>query len=837
MKFNIFSIISTLFRRVKTDIPLIFTCGLLFYYLFKNEIDMLNSFAENELLPHITNDLPGESLITDSSPLSKETPSINENYNAHVDETRKTSSLDASEEKSDFNKPDLMNYEVLQEKNRFFPILQNSIDTSDAFNSLSVTPSKKISSFKDLNRRLKNLLVDHFTWKSTYKYIEEDYPSMQAARFSDNGFAITKKQAEIREIFIETFNLYSKIVNSEIIDEINPISKTTNNNGNGFGRSLIGSLDMLYLLNMEEELEPMLSKLVVDNTLKSDKNLMNTNENFITIISSLISGYELSNEKEESLLPLIKNFAKIALKAYDTPTNGLPISNYPFKSLIQNRFPFRKTSIFDVSGNILELIKLSSLTKENVYISTGMNVFNKMLVSAVGTFNLDYLFPTVVDPSGCQLIKRTQDHKLVPNSKGFMKSIFNGNYVNCLQRSTIIPVNDEYNFDYDINKQEEEYIDLINDDGNVNYLFTFLKSYHLMNGNSDFVELREYFENAFNFINKFMFYKPHLPSNMKEKYGDLDYVFFTPLNVKKGGLHLEKHTQEILIKQSLMFKAQHCQLGGVFLYASKLLKNDTYMDVGKQLINGCTILPEIVGLDVIPASVTFDKCVYLEDCYTFDSQQKLDSLKDLTIFDDIYIKADDESYFKVQKTSIGKRDLIAQDLEDRVDEKSHMLSEMYKKQEQSKIKVPYKKMFMLTTSKDAIENKPFLSEKHTWLNEKYPFYINSMDASFLMRPEFVESLFYAYRITGDSKYRDIASDSFEKMMKHVKQVHNRHIEISAIKDLFTDKELDSLPYYWFTRTLKYYYLIFSDISTYSLNDYIFNGDGHIFKKNYEMFSK
>lgn len=798
---------------------------------------MLNSFAENELLPHITNDLPAESLVTDPSILGKETPTISDNYNVHEDESKNPSSLDVTDDTSDFNKPDLMNYEVLQEKNRFFPILQNNIDTSDAFNTLSISPSKKISSFKDLNRRLKNLLVDHFTWKSTYKYIQDDYPSMQAKKFSDNGFAISKKQDEIKDIFIETFNLYSKIVNSEIIDEINPISKTKNNNGNGFGRSLIGSLDMFYLLNMEEELEPMLSKLVEDNTLKSEKNLMNTNENFITIISSLISGYELSNEKEESLLPLIKNFAKIALKAYDTPTNGLPISNYPFKSLIQNRFPFRQTSIFDVSGNILELIKLSALTKENVYISTGMNVFNKMLVSAVGTFNLEYVFPTVVDPSGCQLIKRTQDHKSVPNSKGFMKSIFNGNYVNCLQRSTIIPINDEYNFDYDINKQEDEYIDLINDDGNVNYLFSFLKSYHLMNGNNDFVELRDYFENAFNFINKFMFYKPLLPSTMKEKYDDLDFVFFTPLYVKKGGLHVEKHTQEILIKQSLKFKAQHCQLGGVFLYASKLLKNETYMDVGKQLINGCTILPEIVGLDVIPASVTFDKCLNTKNCYTFDPQEKLNSLKDRTIFDDVYINGNDENYFKVHDNSNKKRDFIVEDSEDKVDEKSQMLSEMYKKQEQSKIKVPYKKQFMLTTSKIALQHKQFLSEKATWLNEKYPFYINSMDTSFLMRPEFVESLFYAYRITGDSKYRDIASDSFEKMMTHVRQVHNRHIAISAIKDLFTDKELDSLPYYWFTRTLKYYYLIFSDISTYSLDDYIFNGDGHIFKKNYEILTK
>lgn len=813
---------------------------------------MLNTFAENELLPHITNDVHvdipflekelvgGESLAAPASVSTQDAEN-------KEDVTKKAPSVDVVEEKSDFNAPDLMNYEVLLEKNRFFPILQNGLDTKDAFNSLSITPSKKIGSFKDLSRRLKNLLVDHFTWKNTYKYIEQDYPSIQAKKFLDNGFAVNKKQNEIKDIFIETFSLYSKISNSEIIDEIKPISKTKINNGNGFGRSLIGSLDMFYLLNMEEELEAVVTRLINDKTLETEKNLLNTNENFVTIISSLISGYELSNEKDEILLTLAKNVAKIALKAYDTPINGLPTSEFPFKSMIQNRLPFRKTSIFDVSGNLLELIKLSSVTKENVYISTGMNVFNKMYESAAGVFNIDYLFPTVVDPSGCQIIKGSQDHKLVPNSKGFMKSIFNGNYLNCLQRNSIISINDEYNFDYDIDNLKDEYIDLISKDGNVNYLFSFLKSYHLINANVDFIELKNYFDNAFDFINRFMFYKPLLPPSMKEKIGDQEFVLFTPLFVKKGGLHEKEHIQEILIQQSLTFKSQHCQLGGMFLYAANLLQNNTYKLVGEQLINGCTILPDLVGFDVIPESVTFDKCFQLEDCYTFDPEKKLDSLRDGSAFKDIYVNADEDGYFEEPKKvqihiGLTKKDIIddiesIEEDDEVVDAKSDMLSQIYRKQEESKVKVPNERMYRISTSKTTLQNKQFISEKQAWLNEIYPLHINSMDTQYLMRPEFIESLFYAYRITGDSKYRKIASDTFDKMISHVRQVHNKHVEISAIEDLYTDKELDSLPYYWFTRTLKYYYLIFSDVSTYSLDDYIFNGDGHIFKKNYEVLTK
>ena len=849
MKVNIFSIISTLFRRIKTDIPLIFTCGLLFYYLFKNELDMLNTFAENELLPHITNDLSVDIpfVDTESGLSDKHQTSSKIDTNDRLkgeDDLTKSPSVDVVEEKSDFHTPDLLNYEVLLEKNRFFPILQNDLNINDAFNSLSITPSKKIASFKDLSRRLKNLLVDHFTWKNTYNYIEQDYPNIQAKKFLDNGFAINKKQNEVKDIFVETFNLYSKILNSEIIDEVKPISKTKNNNGNGFGRSLLGSLDMFYLLNMEEELELLMSNLADHKNLETAKNLLNTNENFITIVSSLISGYELSNEKDEIWLNLAKSAAKIALKAYDTPINGLPTSELPSKSLIQNRFPFRKTSIFDISGNLLEFIKLSSITRENVYISTGMNVFNKMYESAVGVFNLDYLFPTVVDPSGCQIIKRSQDHKLVPNSEGFMKSIFNGNYLNCLQRNTIISVNDEYNFDYDINNLKDEFIDLINDDGNVNYLFSFLKSYHLINAHADFILLKEYFEKAFELINKFMLYKPLLPTTMKEKFSDLEYVLFTPIFINKGGLHTEKHVQEILIKQSLTFKSQHCQLGGMFLYASNLLKNATYKEVGEQLINGCTILPELVGLDTIPESVTFDKCLQLDNCYTFDSEEKLNSLRDGSAFKDNYFNVEEKGFFTNSEKitihkDIFKRDTFEEVNEDEkvVDEKSDMLSQIYRKQEESKNLIPYKKMYRMTTSKAALQNKQFISEKQAWLNEVYPLHINNMDTQYLMRPEFIESLFYAYRITGDSKYRNIASDSFDKMIRHVKHVHNKHVEISAIEDLYTDKELDILPYYWFTRTLKYYYLIFSDVSTYSLDDYVFNGDGHIFKKNYEILAK
>ena len=870
---HFYSMAILIFKRIKSDIPLLITGSLLFYYLFKNELDMLNSYAENELLPHITNDL-NENINTDLLlPIDNEFVKNSESTAKPVINTNPDlESLNLKTDKSkDSTTVNLFDYDTLLEKNRFFPILQNSLDTSDVFNMISITPSNTIKNIKSLSRKLKHLIVDKFTWKTSYTYISEDYPNIQSIKFIDNGFEVKGQLTKIKSLFQETFDLYSNVIAGET-DELKPLTRERIDNGNGFGRTLIGSIDMFFLLNMEQELDDLVQKLTIQESLSTTKNLLNTNENFITIVSSLISGYELSNEKDEIFLKIAKQMAKIAIKAYDSPINGLPLPELPFKSLIQNRFPLRRTSIFDITGNILELVKMSSLTKENVYISTGLNVFQKMHDSSKNVFNMDYLFPSVIDPSGCQLVKQDANRKVSATaSQSHMKSIFNGNYVSCLQRTTFFSINDINNFDSD-GEEILEFIDLINEDGNVNYLFSILKTYHLLNGNDD-LGFKAYFEKSFEIINKFMFYKPNLPANFLVEGGNNDFVFFTPITVKKGKLDEINNELDILVTQSLKFRSQHCQLGGMFLYASKLFENKTYQVIGEQLINGCVLLPKFAELELIPESASFDKCFDLNNCYSFNKEAKIQSMVDGSIFDNNFEIVTD-GFFKIADTELpdtfednevdaelmklkdssplikvdrkrNNKDLIDLKLEyEDEDETSaeietsegDILSDLYTKQQQQieeeEQEVLINKIFKMTTSKVEIHGKPFNAQLQKWTDGKYPFYINSLDSKYLLRPEFIESLFYAYRITGDNKYRSIAAETLDKLIAHVKQVHNKHIEISALEDLYTLEPRDELPYYWFTRTLKYYYLIFSDVSKYSLDDYIFNGDGHIFKKNY-----
>src|SRR5690606_2042971 len=52
--------------------------------------------------------------------------------------------------------------------------------------------------------------------------------------------------------------------------------------------------------------------------------------------------------------------------------------------------------------------------------------------------------------------------------------------------------------------------------------------------------------------------------------------------------------------------------------------------------------------------------------------------------------------------------------------------------------------------------------------EAHPGFVSVSDARYLLRPEAIESVFYMYRITGDSSYQDIAWDMFQAIDTHSK---------------------------------------------------------------------
>ncbi|KAI8882041.1 glycoside hydrolase family 47 protein [Backusella circina FSU 941] len=102
------------------------------------------------------------------------------------------------------------------------------------------------------------------------------------------------------------------------------------------------------------------------------------------------------------------------------------------------------------------------------------------------------------------------------------------------------------------------------------------------------------------------------------------------------------------------------------------------------------------------------------------------------------------------------------------------------------------------------------------------------DSAYDLRPETIESLFYFYRLTGDSKYQDMGWKLFEAIEKHCK-TDSGFTRIGNVANSNDVKPLDFQESYFFAETLKYLYLLFSDPNTISLNEYVLNTEAHPFK--------
>jgi mannosyl-oligosaccharide alpha-1,2-mannosidase len=98
------------------------------------------------------------------------------------------------------------------------------------------------------------------------------------------------------------------------------------------------------------------------------------------------------------------------------------------------------------------------------------------------------------------------------------------------------------------------------------------------------------------------------------------------------------------------------------------------------------------------------------------------------------------------------------------------------------------------------------------------------DKRYILRPEAIESVFMMYRITGDVEWQDKAWTMFER----IEHATRTEIASSAIGDVTSENppKLDSMESFWLAETLKYFYLIFSDMDLVSLDDYVLNTEAH-----------
>src|SRR5688572_1129345 len=105
-------------------------------------------------------------------------------------------------------------------------------------------------------------------------------------------------------------------------------------------------------------------------------------------------------------------------------------------------------------------------------------------------------------------------------------------------------------------------------------------------------------------------------------------------------------------------------------------------------------------------------------------------------------------------------------------------------------------------------------------------------------PEAIESVFYLHRLTASPHWAEAGWAMFQSMIRSTRSTYGH----SAIQNVLIDPEdksafrggdankLDSMESFWIAETLKYAFLLFSEESVVSLDEWVFNTEAHPFKR-------
>lgn len=138
---------------------------------------------------------------------------------------------------------------------------------------------------------------------------------------------------------------------------------------------------------------------------------------------------------------------------------------------------------------------------------------------------------------------------------------------------------------------------------------------------------------------------------------------------------------------------------------------------------------------------------------------------------------------------------------------------------------------LLTTCYQTYAQHPtFLAPEITYFNilgeNSNDMYVKANDAHNLLRPEFIESLWYMYQITGNTTYQDWGWQIFQGFENYTK-VANGYTSIGNVKSVTNLRPKDMMESFFLSETLKYLYLLFSDNpKLLNIDDFVINSEAH-----------
>ncbi|KAF2099983.1 seven-hairpin glycosidase [Rhizodiscina lignyota] len=220
-----------------------------------------------------------------------------------------------------------------------------------------------------------------------------------------------KKAAIVKEAFIHAWEGYKKKAWGE--DEIRPVSGESRSTFNGWGASLVDTLDTLWIMGMEDEFKTAVEVVEKIDFTTSPRGDIPVFETTIRYLGGLIAAYDMSGQKHPGLLSKAVQLGDVLMGAFDTP-NRLPISYYYWKPAYASQ-PHRASNhvVMSELGSLsMEFTRLAQLTKEPKYYDAIARITNAFEEWQNHT-RLPGMWPLNLDASGCGRVQYSTATKQV----------------------------------------------------------------------------------------------------------------------------------------------------------------------------------------------------------------------------------------------------------------------------------------------------------------------------------------------------------------------------------------------------------------------------------------
>lgn len=139
---------------------------------------------------------------------------------------------------------------------------------------------------------------------------------------SEIGKRDEEKLKVIKDAFMHTWSSYKKLAWGK--DELRPVSGKSRDPFNGWGATLVDSLDTLWMMGLKDEFEEAVKKVEDIDFTTSPRQDIPVFETTIRYLGGLLSAYDISGRKHMMLLKRAEQLGDVLYGAFDTP-NRMPI--------------------------------------------------------------------------------------------------------------------------------------------------------------------------------------------------------------------------------------------------------------------------------------------------------------------------------------------------------------------------------------------------------------------------------------------------------------------------------------------------------------------------------